>query len=1227
MNIRKRGLALLLCLVLCLGVLPGTAWSTETDATNRGVHNLEATNISQWEQYLTSYDNNPYRYQKDFPFRDYGSESELNEIGNNGLGPVVISGGQRNFQWPVPGWYNIMSCFYDYRNHCALDIAASAGTAVVASYDGVVIQAVDKGTDYYGDGFGNYVVVEHDYVTLDGIYITIYTRYSHMKKVYVGVGAYVYGGSTVLGEVGMTGAANGNHLDFQILYGGWQPYQKYSIDPYANQLLVLPENLEIWDEWPCGMEYYNLIVELYSHPLQYQFFLDVNGWLDGSSSNGIENSGTFDVYINGILVADDVGDYYSKHPEGTSYEICDVKPSDGHSYNGIHSGTRQGFLSGDTALVLDFSTIDSSGIGAPVATLAENGHIYRYYSDTVTWYTAKQFCETQGGHLAAVTSDAENTLLLNLIGNNVVWLGGTCISGFWEWVTGEPFSYGATGKAYPWNEVEPNNSPSNEGGENYLQFTGLLWNDNAGCYRCGFLFEKEVATYTITYNANGGTGAPAAQTKTQGVTLTLSSTVPTRSDYTFLGWAESQSATAAQYQPSGSFTKDANTTLYAVWKSNAISVTGVTLNKTSLTLNVGASETLTATVTPSNATNKSVTWTSSNTGVATVDSNGKVTAVSAGSATITVKTNDGGKTATCAVTVKPKTYTITYNANGGSGAPAAQTKTHGVTLTLSSEVPTRTGYNFKGWAESSSATEAQYQPGDAFTKNANTTLYAVWQIKTYTVKFNANGGSDAPAAQTKTYGKTLILSSQVPTRSGYTFLGWAESSDATEAQYQPGGNYTKNASKTLYAVWQQADGAILRVGSGSGAPGGTVKIPVGLEKNPGLAYLSFQVVYDKTRLELTGFENGGLSGWTANLSGGGFGWDDVSDSSYNGTALTLVFQIKSGAPEGNMEVKLTGVAAYNFEEATVPLAAVSGSVNVRTSIPGDVNRDQIVNGQDLIRLRKHLIGMNVEADLDAADVTGDETVDGRDLIRLRKYLIGMDVVLMEVGDADARLLGEGVLTLAVPNTALQAGETFGVPVSVSGTAAFSYLNFRVEYDKSRLKLVGYEEGALTGWTADPTGSGGFGWDDVQDATPQGTILTLRFQVLEDAQAGTASVRLSQIECFNFDEAWVNLLSETADVTISEAAGNEFLGFTRSGSNAALRVRLAGVDRTQVQVLVAAMDASGRCLGVRSGSLSATAEAGIYTASIPLPEGQAAYYRAFLVNRTNSAPLAASVDLR
>ena len=163
-------------------------------------------------------------------------------------------------------------------------------------------------------------------------------------------------------------------------------------------------------------------------------------------------------------------------------------------------------------------------------------------------------------------------------------------------------------------------------------------------------------------------------------------------------------------------------------------VTSVSLNKDSLTLDVGGTATLTATITPSNATNQNVTWSSDNESVATVDTNGKVTAVAPGTATITVTTVDGGKTATCAVTVNPVQYTVTVQTDGNgsaSASPASAPAETTVTLTADPD----SGYHFDGWEVVSGNIAIQ---NNAFTMPAgNVTVKAVFDR-------NSSGGGYVP---------------------------------------------------------------------------------------------------------------------------------------------------------------------------------------------------------------------------------------------------------------------------------------------------------------------------------------------------------------------------------------------------------------------------------------------------------------------------------------------------
>ncbi len=131
-----------------------------------------------------------------------------------------------------------------------------------------------------------------------------------------------------------------------------------------------------------------------------------------------------------------------------------------------------------------------------------------------------------------------------------------------------------------------------------------------------------------------------------------------------------------------------------------VAVTGVEINKSSLTLEKGKTEKLTATVSPTNATNKNVTWSSSNTSVATVSSEGLVTAVAPGTAVITVTTASGNKTAKCNVTVTDVTVAVTGVTLNKASLTLGKGKTERLTATVS---PTNATNKNVTWSSSNTA--------------------------------------------------------------------------------------------------------------------------------------------------------------------------------------------------------------------------------------------------------------------------------------------------------------------------------------------------------------------------------------------------------------------------------------------------------------------------------------------------------------------------------------------
>ena len=346
--------------------------------------------------------------------------------------------------------------------------------------------------------------------------------------------------------------------------------------------------------------------------------------------------------------------------------------------------------------------------------------------------------------------------------------------------------------------------------------------------------EKNI--YTISYDANGGVGAPQMTQAHEDETITLSNITPSRKNYTFIGWSTSSNATTASYYPSDEFTMGNEVvTLYAIWKNNpslsysanggtftnapsplypcigeAIKITSFIPKKDGY-LFVGWSITSDAS-SATYKTNDSYTMGDSNTilyaiwkkaqyEVTTTISDGytinglknnyyyndvmlfNVTGVQAKvyiNGQLVNKDQDGNYT----FTVKEKTHvyiangakkSLIYSANGGSEAPFdSKSYNNGSAATISSLKPIRLGYTFAGWSTNKKATSAEYTSGSALTfASEDIILYAVWKANTYTISYDANSGNGTMENDSLLFNEKKSLSINSFSKTGYTFIGWA----------------------------------------------------------------------------------------------------------------------------------------------------------------------------------------------------------------------------------------------------------------------------------------------------------------------------------------------------------------------------------------------------------------------------------------------------------------------
>ena len=314
----------------------------------------------------------------------------------------------------------------------------------------------------------------------------------------------------------------------------------------------------------------------------------------------------------------------------------------------------------------------------------------------------------------------------------------------------------------------------------------------------------EAHTYTVAYNVNGGEGSFESQTKAHDTPLTLTTDIPTRYGYIFKGWSTSADGNV-EFLAGASYTLEGDKTLYAVWKANTYTVTFNANGGINPPMAQDKIHDIPLTLTTATPTRYGYTFKGWSTSI-----NGDVEYSPSGTYT-------AEEPILLYAVWEALTYTVTYNANGGENAPESQTKTHDIPLTLTDKIPTKYGYTFKGWSTTSNG-YVSFSPSVVYVTEASITLYAVWEANTYSIIYNANGGSNQPIAQTKTHDIPLTLASSIPTRRGYTFKGWSTSING-EIEYSPADTYTTEASATLYAIWEALTYTVTYdVNGGEGAP-------------------------------------------------------------------------------------------------------------------------------------------------------------------------------------------------------------------------------------------------------------------------------------------------------------------------------------------------------------------------------------------------------------------------